>query len=101
MLSKYLAAADSALQAKAAPQFDGYYLGFFHTNVVYDLRTENNTGSFIDVNKYKRPEEILKGEVGTLGGIRVISCPYIQTYVNTEATPIVIYPSYFIGTGAY
>lgn len=60
MTAAYLAAVDSALQAKAAPQIGGYYLGFFHTNVVYDLRTETNTGSFIDVNKYKRPEEILK-----------------------------------------
>jgi hypothetical protein len=60
MLASYLAAVDSAMQAKAAPQIDGYYLGFMHTNVVYDLRTETTTGAFIDVNKYKRPEEILK-----------------------------------------
>ena len=94
-----LAAVDSGLQAKAAPQLDGYYVGFMHTNVVYDLRTEITTGAFIDVNKYKRPEEILKGEVGTLGGIRVVSSPFIRR--TTNAGTIVVYPNYFIGAGAY
>ena len=99
MKSAYLAAADSALQAKAAQQFDGYFMWFFHTNVVYDLRTETNTGSFIDVNKYKRPEEILKWEVGTLWGIRVISCPFIR--LTTNSGWVVVYPNYFLGVWAY
>ena len=99
LTANMLAAVDSGLQAKAAPQLDGYYIGFLHTNVVYDLRTEATTGAFIDVNKYKRPEEILKGEVGTLGGIRVISSPFIRRTTNTGS--VVVYPNYFIGAGAY
>ena len=94
-----LAEADSGLQVKAAPQLGGYYIGMFHTNVVYDLRTETTTGAFIDVNKYKRPEEILKGEVGTLWGIRVVSSPFIRRTTNTGS--VVVYPNYFIGAGAY
>lgn len=92
-----VAEAHAILNGKAAPMFDGYYMAFMHTNVVYDLRVETNTGSFIDVNKYKRPEEILKWEIWAIGWVRIISSPFIKRVKSS----VTVYPNYFLWVGAY
>ncbi len=99
LTAKMLAQVEAILETKAAPRYDGYYMLFAHPAVVNDLRTEAATGAFIDVMKYKLPENIIKGEVGALNGIRIISSPYIKRVLN--AHPATIYPNFFVWMWAY
>lgn len=87
---------------QAAPNYAPYlegdaYVALMPTNVYSFLEGETNTGSFIDVAKYKTPEKIVKGEIGKLFNIRLVVSPFIKTYQST----IKVYPTLFIGMQAY
>lgn len=58
-----------------APKIDGSYVAIVHPDVANDLRSDKD--NWIDVVKYKDPEKIYNGEIGTIGGCRIIE--------NTEA----------------
>ena len=101
MTAALLAKGSAFLDSKAAPRIGGFYVSQIHPNVCYDLRTETNTGSFIDVNKYKMPEKIYTGEIGELQGVRIVKNPFIQTVIDGVGGTVTIYPSYIMGDGAY
>lgn len=48
------------------------YKGLIHPASHFDLQSDTNTGAFIDVMKYSKPEAIMRGEVGQLYGVRFI-----------------------------
>lgn len=62
------------MAAKVPAGADGMFKLMVHPYVAYDLRAESvsNAGAWIDVNRYARPEVIMKGEVGTYHGFHVI-----------------------------
>ena len=96
---KTVAQAVSFLKVKAAKRYsEDAYVGVFHTNVTYDLFTETTTGGFIDVTKYKMPENYFNGEIGKIAGCRIIECPFVQTVASTIPY---VYPSYIFGADAY
>jgi N4-gp56 family major capsid protein len=49
----------------------------------YDLRADTATGSFIDVNKYAKPETLLSGELGRMEGFRIIEAQNGPTFSST------------------
>lgn len=50
----------------------------------FDLRNDPATaGSWIDVNKYARPEQLLSGELGRIEGFRVIEAQNGPTFAST------------------
>jgi N4-gp56 family major capsid protein len=49
----------------------------------YDLRADTATGSFIDVNKYAKPETLLAGELGRMEGFRIIEAQNGPTFSST------------------
>lgn len=59
------------LAAVDAPKWDdgSVAVGIIHPDVAYDLMKD---GSWIDVHKYKDPENIYNGEIGSLYGIRFV-----------------------------
>lgn len=65
----FLAAAE--LKAVNAPKIDGYYVGIIHPYVAFDLMQDAKE-QWIGINKYANPQNILKGEIGQLGGIRFV-----------------------------
>lgn len=81
-----------------APYLEGdAYVALMHTNVYTPLEGEINTGAFIDVMKYRRPEQLIKGEIGKLYNIRILVSPFIKTYQSNT----LVYPTLFIGKQAY
>lgn len=61
------------LRTKNAQPFeDGMYVGIIHPQVACDLMSVGESGGWIDINKYKNPENIYRGEVGSLGGVRFV-----------------------------
>lgn len=63
--------AAAELKAMNAPTINGDYVAIIHPYVAYDLMQEAGT-QWLDVQKYTTPENILKGEIGKLGGVRFV-----------------------------
>jgi N4-gp56 family major capsid protein len=61
----------------------GMYVAILHDDVIHDLRDSAGSGSWVDINKYARPEQVLKNEVGMLAGFRIIRDNHIT--INTDA----------------
>jgi N4-gp56 family major capsid protein len=80
-------------KAKIKPRSDGYYLLFIHPNVGYDLRNDTSTGGWVDVNKYSRPETLIKGELGRMEGFRIIEVVNAPTFSSTTT----VYASLAVG----
>lgn len=74
---------------------DGLYKLLVHPYVAYDLRTEavTSAGAWIDVNRYAKPDSIMKGEVGTFHGFRVIEVNNAPTFASTTT----VYASFGLG----
>lgn len=63
---------------------DGYYRLYVHPSVAYDLRSDTTSAtSWLDINKYARPEEIMKGEIGRIHGFRVMEVVNAPTFAST------------------
>lgn len=60
------------LRAKNAPTKDGYFVAIAHPYVIYDLMMGAPDKTWKDVMSYAKPENMLKGEVGELGGVRFV-----------------------------
>lgn len=89
--------AATLLESRYAKKIGGYYLGFAHPFALYDLKTENGVGNWLEVSKYARPEQIFSGEIGALNGVRMIVNSFIQKFSST----VDVYPTLIMGAGAY
>ncbi|MCX8159191.1 MAG: N4-gp56 family major capsid protein [Candidatus Pacearchaeota archaeon] len=86
------------MRANAAPEFNGGgYACVIHPAPAYDVMSNTSAGQWIDVNKYARPENIFRGEIGSLGGARLVQSPNVQTFSST----VTVYPTTLIGADAY
>ncbi len=63
--------AAAQLKAVNAPKINGSYVAIIHPYVAYDLMQEAGE-QWVGIQKYLNPENILKGEIGTLGGVRFV-----------------------------
>lgn len=68
---KQIFKAAAELKAMNAPKIDGFYVGIIHPYVAYDLMQEAGD-RWISVNQYARPENVFRGEIGTIGGVRFV-----------------------------
>ena len=59
-----------SLRRNNAPTFpDGYYRAIVHPDVLFDLMRDPD---WTDAHKYAAPEELFKGEVGRIAGVRFV-----------------------------
>lgn len=58
------------LKAANAKKIDGSYIAIVHPHVAADIMKTAPENAWIDVSKYKRPEQIEEGELGKMYGIR-------------------------------
>lgn len=79
------------------PMAGGNYRVLTHPYVMYDIKSDNTTGGFMDVAKYAASERLLDGEVGRVAGAVFAE----STNVGTSGTaPNVLYYMYVVGQGA-
>ena len=83
------------LKTFSAPTFDGYYVAVMHPNTAYDLMVSSSAGGWQDINKYANPANIFKGELGAIGGVRIVECPFVAAVATN------VYPVLVLGKGAY
>lgn len=75
--------AAAELRAQNAPTFDGYYVAIIHPYVAYDLMQDAGD-QWVDISKYTDPSNIIKGEIGTLGGVRFIQSTEAKIYTAPD-----------------
>ena len=63
--------AAAKLKAVNAPKINGSYVAIIHPYVAYDLMQEAGD-EWIGIQKYANTDNILRGEIGTLGGVRFV-----------------------------
>lgn len=83
------------LKKQNAPKINGSYIAIVHPSVAYDIRQANG---WIEVQKYKNPEAIYRGEVGTLAGVRFIESNNVKVWDNGT---VKVYGCLFFGADAY
>lgn len=84
----------------SVPGFEkNMYKGAVSPAGVFDLQGDSAVGSFIDVNKYSRPEDIMRGEIGMMYGVRIVSGNNLGT--GTGLGGITTYHAYIFGRDAF
>ncbi len=91
--------AAAELKAMNAPKIDGYYVGIIHPYVAYDLMQEAGN-QWMEVQKYATPENMLKGEIGCLGGVRFVESTEAKIW-NEGAGGCAVFATLIIGADAY
>lgn len=86
--------AAAELKAINAPKIDGYYVGIIHPYIAYDLMQEAGE-QWLGIQKYADPTKILKGEIGTLGGVRFVESTEAKIFEGG------VFATLFLGENAY
>ncbi|MBQ2730159.1 MAG: N4-gp56 family major capsid protein [Clostridia bacterium] len=94
--------AAAILKAMNAPTIDGAYVAIIHPYVAFDLM-QDAKGQWVDIQKYTDPKSILKGEIGTLGGVRFVQSTEAKIYVGEDGGKdgTAVFCTLFIGANAY
>lgn len=75
--------AAAELKSVNAPKINGSYVAIIHPYTAYDLMQEAGE-QWVGISKYVNPENILKGEIGTLGGVRFVESTEAKIYGPSE-----------------
>lgn len=80
----------------------GYYTGFIHPDVSYDLRGASGAGTWLDPHVYSDPADIWNGEVGVFNAVRFIETPRAPVVADagSSTTNTDIYQTIFVGQEA-
>lgn len=94
------------LRAQNAPTFGGYYVAIIHPYVAYDLMRDPE---WADAHKYAQPENLFKGEIGKIAGVRFVESSEAKIWrdstcpAQSGATPAYygVFSTLFLGQNAY
>jgi N4-gp56 family major capsid protein len=85
------------LKRNNAPKIDGSYIAIIHPDVAQDIMLDER---WIDVQKYKNPENVYNGEIGKLHNVRFIEST--EALCTKEgAGSAGVYSTLFLGKDAY
>lgn len=104
--TKYLVADDikkivRKLKNANAKRFaDGFYHMQIDPDIAYDLMSDN---AWVDVSKYAKPEQMVKGELGKMHGMKFFESTNIKVVKSsaTEASQIDVHQAYAYGRDSY
>ena len=91
----------AALRGANVSPWNGYYIGFIHPDVSYDLRRETGNASWNAPHVNMDTANIYTGEIGTFESVRFIETP--RTKVRTdlgESSTVDVYDTYIMGRQA-
>lgn len=91
--------AATALKAMNADTIGESYVAIIHPYVAYDLR---RNPEWIDVHKYAEPENIFKGEIGKLAGVRFVETSEAKIWKDsTTPDNLGVFGTIVLGAHAY
>lgn len=94
--AEVLKAVRTLKSANAKPLESGYYIGLIDPAVAYDLQQDS---FWQDISKYNGAENMMKGEIGRLGGVRFIETTNIKAAANTGS--VTVHSCMILGADAY
>ncbi len=101
MASELMNRAYNKLARRSVPGVVGSdFVMVAHDDVIHDLRESSAAGSWLDVNKYALPGEVLKNELGMFRGFRVVRDNLATIGTDAGAGTVDSYRSYFMGFNA-
>ena len=74
----------AALRAANVATFNGYYMGYIHPDVSYDLRRETGNASWNAPHVQVDTANIYNGEIGTFESVRFIETPRAKVFANAS-----------------
>lgn len=77
---------------------DGYYVGIISPDIEYDLMKDSE---WVDASKYGKPEQLFKGEVGRIAGVRFVSTTEAKVWEGEGSGSIDVHCALIIGKNAY
>ena len=87
-------------RASVQPLSDGQYIAVMHEDCIADLRASTGAGSWQDINKYSNPESVLKNEVGSVCGFKIVRNNHASITDGGGASTVDTYKNYFMGFNA-
>jgi N4-gp56 family major capsid protein len=92
----------ASLKRNNVPGYGGYYLGFIHPDVSFDLWQESGNQALIAPHVYSAPDEIWRGEIGSFAGVRFIETPTAPLFADagSSTTDTDVYGTLFLGRQA-
>jgi N4-gp56 family major capsid protein len=74
----------AALRGANVATFNGYYMGYIHPDVSYDLRRETGNASWNAPHINVDTMNIYNGEIGTFESVRFIETPRAKVFTNAS-----------------
>jgi N4-gp56 family major capsid protein len=74
----------ASLRKKNVATYNGYYMGFIHPDVSYDLRRETGNASWNAPHVNVDTVNIYNGEIGTFESVRFIETPRAKIFANAS-----------------
>ena len=74
----------AALRAANVATFNGYYMGYIHPDVSYDLRRETGNASWNAPHVQVDTQNIYNGEIGTFESVRFIETPRAKVFTDAS-----------------
>lgn len=96
----YFEKAYNKLRRANIPKIGGLYVAVIHPDVISDVRDAASAGDWVDVSKYAQPGQILRNELGTYKGFRIIENSNISINADAGALAVDTYHSLFFGYNA-
>ena len=91
----------AALRGANVSPWSGYYIGFIHPDVSYDLRRETGNASWNAPHVNMDTANIYTGEIGTFESVRFIETPRTKVRTDTgESSTVDVYDTYIMGRQA-
>lgn len=87
-------------RSNITPMMNGLYVAVMHDDVIHDLRNETGSGSWQDINKYARPEDVLRNAVGVLSGFMIVRDNNISINADAGDTNVDTYHTLAMGFNA-
>ncbi|MGD9724884.1 MAG: N4-gp56 family major capsid protein [Nitrospiraceae bacterium] len=91
-----------SLRDASVPGFEkNLYKGLITPTGHFNLQSDSAVGSWIDVMKYSKPEELIRGEVGQLYGVRLAVSQNTGVSLGAGVGGINVFHAYIFGKDAF
>lgn len=91
---KYLRSSNAA----GLDPFEGkYYVAVIHPQVMGDLMSNSNTGSWLDIARYTSTDDLKEGKMGDFRGVRYLESAW-QNYFNSTTN---VFPTTLVGNKSF
>jgi|SRR5882724_10260065 len=92
----------AALRRGNVQPIGGYYVGYIHPDVSYDLRGDTNLAGWLSPKVYSEPQDIWTGEIGVFNAVRWIETPRAPIFADagSSTTNTDVYATIIVGQEA-